>query len=91
MRTDYQVKLPAGVTAGVGRSAEATAAAAKEFEVTLLSMMLDAALPKSDGSFGKGFAGSVARSQLTAELARSIAARGPLGLVPTRPNRLSGE
>lgn len=57
------------------------ASAMHELEATLLSTMLDAALPKSIGGMSKGAGGQFARSQLAMHLASAITARGGLGIV----------
>lgn len=72
-------------TAAHGRhSPEADASRAtamRELEATLLSTMLDAALPKTVSGMSKGAGGQFARSQLAMHLANAITGRGGLGLV----------
>lgn len=52
----------------------------KEFETTLMGVMLEQSLPKGAKVFGAGVAGGFARTQLAQQLAGAIAERGTLGI-----------
>ncbi len=53
---------------------------AVQFEATLLAVLFDQALAQGGAAFGPGLGGDFARSQLSQELARSLAASGGIGL-----------
>lgn len=52
----------------------------KDFQATLVSALVEQALPKSDRVFGKGVAGGFARSMFARHLGEAVAARDSLGL-----------
>jgi Rod binding domain-containing protein len=51
-----------------------------EFEAAMLSVMLEAALPKGKATFGKGLSGEMARSALARQLGSAMAERGTFGI-----------
>lgn len=52
----------------------------RDFEATLLQVLIEPILPKGQSSFGRGVGAEFARSQLSGFLAQSIAASGALGI-----------
>lgn len=70
--------LPATSAAGVQR--RSSASVYTEFEAALLTVLVEAALPKGKAAFGAGLAGQMARSELAQHLGGAIAAHGTMGL-----------
>jgi Rod binding domain-containing protein len=68
-------RLPAA-----GGSAQAANRAYQDFEATLVSTMLESALPKGKATFGKGLPGEMARSELARQLGAAVASHGSLGI-----------
>lgn len=63
-----------------GAAQKALPVVMKEIEARFAASLLDAALPKSKGLFGKGVAGSMARESLVNRIAQVMAEQGALGL-----------
>ncbi len=51
-----------------------------QFEAALLSILVEAALPKGKAAYGAGLAGQLARTELARHLGGVIATHGTLGL-----------
>ena len=71
-----------GSTTGTTGSAPPKPASrtAQQFEATLLTVLIEQAMPRGGAESDKGLAGSVARAQLGEQLAHAIAASGTLGI-----------
>jgi Rod binding domain-containing protein len=74
------ISLRATAKAAVAGSKTVAAPHAKQFEAALLSVMFEQALPKGESLFGRGLPGTVARTQLSQQLAQALAASGVLNI-----------